>query len=306
MLRKESLIVLVDTANIIHICFSIAKQQLKKEKGDDYIFREEDIPFFYHIFLRKIYNILSAYKNVIFACEGEGSLKWRRSIFPEYKMNRAKRADDEEYKILKSLFPKIEHLLSLFRCKIISVPGAEGDDVIYTLAKKYSEIGENVLVISSDGDFSQLLNKFNTVQVYTPMFKKYMEPKPNIIMEKAIVGDPSDGIPGIERIGKKTLEKMLADRTLWVKKMTPENEKIYKMFLEIIDLSKSPKSIQDDILDKEETTDYNEFNSDIIEEFFFENDLKDCLMNWGKVSSEIQLCLSSSDTKAIVDLEDLF
>ena len=74
MLRKESLIVLVDTANIIHICFSIAKQQLKKEKGDDYIFREEDIPFFYHIFLRKIYNILSAYKNVIFACEGEGSI----------------------------------------------------------------------------------------------------------------------------------------------------------------------------------------------------------------------------------------
>lgn len=300
------MIVLVDTANIIHICFSIAKQQLKKEKGDDYIFREEDIPFFYHIFLRKIYNILSAYKDVIFACEGEGSLKWRRSIFPDYKMNRVKRDDDEEYKILKSLFPKIEQLLSLFRCKIISVPGAEGDDVIYTLTKKYSELGENVLVISSDGDFSQLLNMFDNVQVYTPMFKKYMEPKPNIIMEKAIIGDTSDGIPGIERIGKKTLEKMLADRTLWVKKMTPENEKIYQMFLEIVDLSKSPKKIQDDILDKEDTTEYNIFNSDVIEEFFFENNLKDCLMNWGKVSSDIQLCLSSSDTKAIVDLEDLF
>lgn len=300
------MIVLVDTANIIHICFSIAKQQLKKEKGDDYIFREEDIPFFYHIFLRKIYNILSAYKDVIFACEGEGSLKWRRSIFPDYKMNRVKRDDDEEYKILKSLFPKIEQLLSLFRCKIISVPGAEGDDVIYTLTKKYSELGENVLVISSDGDFSQLLNMFDNVQVYTPMFKKYMEPKPNIIMEKAIIGDTSDGIPGIERIGKKTLEKMLADRTLWVKKMTPENEKIYQMFLEIVDLSKSPKKIQDDILDKEDTTEYNIFNSDVIEEFFFENNLKDCLMNWGKVSSDIQLCLSSSNAKAIVDLEDLF
>ena len=297
---------MVDTANIIHICFSIAKQQLKKEKGDDYIFREEDIPFFYHIFLRKIYNILSAYKDVIFACEGEGSLKWRRSIFPDYKMNRVKRDDDEEYKILKSLFPKIEQLLSLFRCKIISVPGAEGDDVIYTLTKKYSELGENVLVISSDGDFSQLLNMFDNVQVYTPMFKKYMEPKPNIIMEKAIIGDTSDGIPGIERIGKKTLEKMLADRTLWVKKMTPENEKIYQMFLEIVDLSKSPKKIQDDILDKEDTTEYNIFNSDVIEEFFFENNLKDCLMNWGKVSSDIQLCLSSSNAKAIVDLEDLF
>lgn len=297
---------MVDTANIIHICFSIAKQQLKKERGDDYIFKEEDVPFFYHIFLRKIYSILSTYKNIIFACEGEGSLNWRRSVFPDYKMNRVKREDDTEYQLLKTLFPKIEKLLTLFRCKVLSIPGAEGDDVIYTLTKKYSENGENILVISSDGDFSQLLNSFDNVQVYTPMFKKYMEPKPNILMEKAIIGDTSDGIPGIERIGKKTLEKMLEDRTLWVKKMTPENERIYHMFLEIIDLSKSPKKIQDDILDKELGTEYNEFRSDAVEEFFFENNLKDCLMNWGRVSSEIELCLSSSDNKEVIDLEDLF
>lgn len=298
--------VLIDTNNLTWICWSIAKQQLKKEKGDDYILKEEDVPFFYHIFLRKIYSILSTYKNIIFACEGEGSLKWRRSVFPDYKMNRAKRDDDTEYQLLKTLFPKIEKLLTLFRCKVLSIPGAEGDDVIYTLTKKFSESGDNVLVISSDGDFSQLLNTFNNVQVYTPMFKKYMEPKPNILMEKAIIGDASDGIPGIERIGKKTLEKMIEDRALWVKKMTPENEKIYHMFLEIIDLSKSPKKIQDDILDKESKTEYNEFRSDAVEEFFFENNLKDCLMNWGRVSSEIELCLSSSDNKEVIDLEDLF
>lgn len=298
------MIVLIDTANITHICWSIAKQQLKKERGDDYVIREDDVPFFYHIFLRKIYPILSSYKNVIFACEGEGSLNWRRSVFPDYKMNRVKRNDDEEYKLLKTLFPKIEKLLTLFRCKVLSVPKAEGDDVIYVLTKKYVELGEHVLVISSDGDFSQLINAFDNVQVYTPMFKKYMEAKPNILMEKAIIGDPSDGIPGIDRIGKKTLEKMLEDRTLWVKKMTPENEVIYRKFLEIVDLSKSPKEIQAAILDKDASTEYNSFSSDKIEEFFFENDLKDCLMNWGRISSEIELCLAS-DSDSVIDLEDM-
>lgn len=298
------MIVLADNSNLIHICWSIAKQQLRKEKGNDYVMKEEDVPFFFHVFLRKIYPILSAYKNVIFAGEGEGSLNWRRSIFPDYKMNRAKRNDDSEYQLLKTLFPKIESLLSLFRCKVLSVPGAEGDDVIYTLAKKYSEAGEEVLVISSDGDFAQLINSFDRVQVYSPMLKKYMEPRPNILMEKAIVGDPSDGIPGVDRIGKKTLEKMLEDRSLWVKKMTPENEKIYSTFLKIVDLSKSPKELQALILDKEGAMDYNPFSTDKVEEFFFENDLRDCLMNWGRISSEIEVCLSSKEDE-LIDLEDM-
>lgn len=298
------MIVLVDESNIVHICWSIAKQQLRKEHGDDYVLTEKDTSFFFHVFLRKVYSIFSTYKNVIFACEGENSLGWRKSIFPDYKSNRAKRNDDSEYKLLKTLFPKIEKLLTLFRCKVISVPGAEGDDVIYTLTKKYSELGEEVLVISSDGDFTQLLNSFENVQVYTPMFKKYMSPRPNVLMEKAIIGDVGDGIPGIERIGKKTLEKMLEDRSLWVKKMTPENERIYHMFLKIIDLSQSPKELQALILDKDEETQYNDFNSPSIEEFFFENDLRDCLMNWGSVSSGIELCLSGQNEN-VIDLEDI-
>lgn len=298
------MIALIDESNVVHICWSIAKTQLKKENGDDYEIKESDVPFFYHILLRKIYPILSTYKNVIFACEGKNSLGWRREIFPDYKMNRAKRNDEAEYKLLKTLFPKIEELLTMFHCKVLSVDEAEGDDVIYSLTKKYSELNEEVLVISSDGDFTQLLNKFDNVQVYTPMFKKYMEPKPNILMEKAIIGDASDGIPGIDRIGKKTLEKMIEDRALWIKKMTPENERIYEMFLKIIDLSKCPKTIQDRILDKDENTEYNVFDIERVEAFFLDNALHDCLLNWGKVSSEIQLCLSEAD-RVVDDLSEL-
>ncbi len=297
------MVCIVDGSNIIHICWSIAKSQLKKEKGDDYEMTEKDVPFFYHIFLKKMYGIFSVYKDVVIAMEGKNSLGWRRSIFPDYKMNRAKRNDEKEYILLKTLFSKIEDLLNMFRCKVISVDNCEGDDVIYTLTKKYVELGEEVLVISSDGDFKQLLNMFEGVQVYTPMFKKYMEPNPNILMEKAIIGDPSDGIPGIERIGKKTLEKMLEDRSLWIKKMTPENERIYETLLKIIDLSKLPEELQQSILDKENNIEYNKFDVDTIEAFFLDNKLQECLMNWGRVSSDIQLCLSNAESPEI-DLDD--
>ena len=286
------------------MCWSIAKSQLKENNSDEnYVLTEKDIPFFFHVFLRKVYPIFTAYKEVIFAGEGRGSLEWRRSIYPDYKMNRAKRDDDPEYKLLKTLFPKVDALLNKFKCKVISVDGAEGDDVIYALTKYFTEQHEEVQVISSDGDFAQLLNFFEGVNVYTPLFKRSVTPKPNIIMEKAIIGDPSDGIPGIPRIGKKTLEKMLEDRTLWVKKMTPENEKIYESFVKIVDLSKAPEELHRNIIDKFNEKEYNEFNPDDIEAFFLDNNLRDCLMNWGRITSEIQLTLSNAD-KEVIDLSE--
>lgn len=296
------MVCLCDESNLVFMCWSIAKSQLKKENGDDYEITEKDVPFFYHVFLRKIYGILSVYKNVIFCCEGKNSTGWRKSLFPGYKANRVKRDDDSEYILLKTLFPKIESLLNLFHCKVISVDNCEGDDVIYALSKKYCELGEEVLIISSDGDFKQILNLYDNVKLYTPMFKRYVEANPNILMEKAIIGDSSDGISGIQGIGKKTLEKMLVDRSLWIKKMTSDNERIYETLLKIIDLSKFPKEYQDAILDKESKIEYNTFDVDSVEAFFLDNGLKDCLMNWGKVSSDIQLCLSNAEK--VVDLDE--
>lgn len=293
---------LVDGSNLVFICWSVAKTQLKKEKGDDFEMTEESVPFFYHVLLRKFFPIFSVYKDVIIAMEGRNSTAYRKNIYPGYKENRKKRDDEKEYILLKSLFPKIEALLNLFHCKVIAVDNCEGDDVIYALTKKYTELGEEVLVISSDGDFKQLLNFFEGVQVYTPMFKKYLEKNENILMEKAIIGDASDSIPGLAGIGKKTLEKMLEDRSLWIKKMTPDNERIYETLLKIIDLSKYPKEYQDSILDKESKMEYNKFDTETIEAFFLDNKLNECLMNWGRNSSEIQLCLSS--VEKVVDLDD--
>ena len=110
--------VICDGSNLIHICWSIARKQKQDETGDkEYTLKQEDIPFFFHIFFRKITPILTNYKDIIFAMEGEGSLNWRRSIYPDYKMNRAQRNNEDEYKLLKSTFPKINEIEEIPKIK---------------------------------------------------------------------------------------------------------------------------------------------------------------------------------------------
>ena len=124
---------------------------------------------------------------------------------------------------------------------------------------------------------------------------------PNIIQKKAIVGDTSDNIKGVPRIGEKIFEKMLEDQALWNKKMTPENIEIYETVLKIVDLRKYPKEYQDNIIKELESKDWNSFDKNGVELFFMEHGLKKCQEEWSSQCGQIEMMLNGNDMVAAED-----
>lgn len=276
--------VLVDMMNIVFISFYATRMQIKKEQGRNE-FLIDDIPFFLHFLLNKMNFIFSEFGVLDICWDGKDSLEWRRSIFPDYKRNRDKTKNDISYKNIISSIPKIVEVLNYYPCRQIEVEKVEADDVIFSLSKKYAE--EEILIISSDGDLSQIINYFGEkINQYHPIKKTYYEPSKYILEEKAIVGDMTDNIPGLFRVGIKTFEKMLADKATWNSVITKgNNKKIYESFLNIIDLRKTP--FEQKILDKEKTIEYNKFQPDEVELFLWDNKLKDLLHRWPKIKNSV-------------------
>lgn len=279
---------IVDYFNMLFIAFNVSRSHAIKEKGS---FTEEDVGLYYHKILDAVIGYSKEYGQLIFADEGKGSLDWRRSIYPEYKANRK---HDDTYQIFRDHLKDVNELISYFPAKKIAVDGAEADDIMYALATHFADEGEDVLVITGDRDIAQLTNYSDKIRVYSPTLKIFREKQPNLILEKAIVGDPSDNIPGIPRIGIKTFEKAMADRSVWDSKIQP-NISIVQKFIKIVDLSKAPASFKEEAILQYKAKEFNGFDSQAIELFMYNNGLKEHLSKWHNDLSDINMALYKND-----------
>lgn len=137
---------------------------------------------------------------------------FRHKIFPEYKSNRQAFPED-----LVPQLKRIKELLDAMRIKRIELPGFEADDVIGTMAKRFSAENWEVICITNDKDFFQLVDDkikiYKTGKNLTEGFElidkdkvveKFGVPPNKVVDVLAIVGDPVDNIPGIKGIGDKT------------------------------------------------------------------------------------------------------
>lgn len=151
------------------------------------------------------------YAVVIFDPPG-GSFRNRESV--DYKANREQMPGD-----LASQLPLIDQVVEAFRIPALRVTDFEADDVIATLARQVEERGDQVLIVSSDKDFSQLLNERVSMLdgmrdlTYTPeLVKKKFGVLPERFVDfQALCGDKIDNIPGVPGIGKKTASKLLEE-----------------------------------------------------------------------------------------------
>ena len=162
-------------------------------------------------------------KSLLF--DGKGGSNRRRKIFPEYKMGRKmsyrlNRAHvsltrDEEKKMMIRQLNRVVEYLECLPISIMNMENCEADDVIGYLSKHiYKE--NKTTIVSTDKDFLQLVDE--TTRVYSPTKKKmYDEAKvfdeygihpKNFLLFRMFDGDKSDGIPGVNGIGKKTLIKL--------------------------------------------------------------------------------------------------
>lgn len=278
--------VLIDHLNIVFISFSMTKRELKEKGIDD--FTEEHFGLFYHTLFNKYNLLFKTYGQLIICHEGYKSLDWRRSVYADYKRNRDAGKTDPSYLAFKKTLSVIEDVLNYYPCKQIKVEGAEGDDVIYKLARYYAEEeGEDVLILSGDGDLAQIKKYSDKISLYHPIRKKMVELKENLLEYKAIVGDKSDNIPGLYRVGDKTFEKMMLDKKLYNEKMKGDNFESFQKFLKIVDLSQVPNDIQENILKTNKELEFNKFKPGNIEKFYYDNDMKDHLRRWTKDTDEI-------------------
>lgn len=292
----------IDFSNIFFIVWSMFLKDAKEKNGSDYVIRSEDTGLFFHMLIRKIMDYITSYKDVVLCYEGEHSTTWRKKIFPPYKENRKK--DDPNYKWVGSLMEKSKEFFKNFHTKILAVPYCEGDDCIYATCKYYSEKGEQVKIISNDKDLSQNMIFFEGVSQFNPIKKCNVEKNDNLLLEKAIVGDPSDNIKAFSGIGPKTFEKMINDQTVWNKKMTPEKLEILDNIMKIIDLRKYPEEYQNAIKEELDKP-WNEFNPTEVEKFLLDNSLKSVYNDWtNKYCNDIQ-ALNFEQEDAIDEIMDI-
>ena len=195
---------------------------------------------------------------------------WRRGVFPFYKHGRKKdrQKSDLDWHLIFDMMAKFkEELKEYFPYKVIDVEGAEADDIIGTLAPR-AVAHENVLILSSDGDFIQL-QRYNTgkykIKQYSPTQKKYVTSDDPILhlKEKIIRGDKGDGIPNIyspsncfaadlrqKPISAKKVQQLIeTDISNWNESLAVEGFSRNQM---LIDLTFIPTEISERIVDKYE------------------------------------------------------
>ena len=146
---------------------------------------------------------------VIFDAPGK---TFRDEMYSEYKANRPPMPDD-----LRQQIDPIHEAVPAMGLPVLSIKGVEADDVIGTLSRLGVEAGMDVLVSTGDKDMAQLVRDgitlvntmTDTVMDRDEVKKKFDVYPEQIIDYLGLVGDSSDNIPGVPKVGPKTAAKWL-------------------------------------------------------------------------------------------------
>jgi len=223
-----------------------------------------------HMILNTIRTYVKKFKashgpDVVIACDNRNY--WRKEIFPNYKASRKKvrETSGHDWNMIFECLNKIrDELKEHSPYKVIEIDTCEADDIIATIATKYSS-NEKVLILSSDKDFAQL-QKFKNVEQYSPILKKYIkEELPKLQLKQLIIrGDKGDGIPNIMSPDDVFVtggrQKPITNKKIinWLNQDPKDfcSEEMYRNYVRnetLIDLSKVPENLKEEILHSYDT-----------------------------------------------------
>jgi len=153
----------------------------------------------------------------------DSGLSFRHERYPAYKATREK-LTEELQSDFDSGMERIREIVDAYRIPILTLPGYEADDVIGTLVAKSVDAGVNVVVVSGDKDFQQLVKPgvwllnpgrggpANVEEHWVGMenAEQRLGVAPEFVTDYlALVGDSSDNIPGVRGIGDKTATELV-------------------------------------------------------------------------------------------------
>jgi DNA polymerase I len=137
---------------------------------------------------------------------------FRDELFEEYKAHRPPMPDD-----LRAQVGPLLEAVQAMGLPLLRIEGVEADDVIGTLATRAAEAGMQVLISTGDKDMAQLVderitlvNTMSNTRLDREGVKAKFDVTPGQIVDYlALVGDSSDNIPGVPKVGPKTAAKWL-------------------------------------------------------------------------------------------------
>ncbi|MCL2829255.1 MAG: DNA polymerase I [Betaproteobacteria bacterium] len=164
--------------------------------------------------LRRLENDLKGrnvgYKAVVFDAKGK---TFRNEWYPEYKANRPPMPES-----LVAQIGPLHECIAALGWPLLMESGVEADDVIGTLATRAAAAGIEVVISTGDKDLAQLVGPrvtlVNTMSNETldkaGVQAKFGVPPERIVDYLALVGDTSDNVPGVAKVGPKTAQKWLS------------------------------------------------------------------------------------------------
>jgi DNA polymerase-1 len=309
MTQEEKTLYLVDGSSYIHRAFH-AVRNLSNSKG-----LPTNATFgFSRMLLKLLGDKNPSHLAVVFDAKGP---TFRHALYQEYKATRPPAPEELEVQ-----FPYIRAIVQGLGLAMIEKEGYEADDTIGTLARLGEEQGYEIIVVTGDKDFRQIISPSvmlwdtmkDKVTTYDSFTEEYGLKPEQMIDVMGLSGDSSDNIPGVPGVGEKTaidlvkqfgtLEKVLENTPHIKKAKLRENlvrareEAILSkklVTLEVhVPLDEGPEDLRIGPLDRKK-----------LGEIFRELEFRDL---WDRFAPQevpgerdFSLCLSEEDLRAVVD-----
>jgi DNA polymerase-1 len=199
---------ILDANSILHRAFH-ALPPLATKKGE----KTNAIYGFLLVFFKLMRELEPKY---VCACFDFPAKTFRHQKFKDYKIFRPPTPED-----LKSQIKKTKEILEAFNVPFFEKEGYEADDLVATIVEKSPGISK--IIVSGDRDLFQVVNEETKIYflqkgIKNPLLvdkekikERFSFSYPEQIVDfKALVGDPSDNIPGIKGIGEKTAISLIS------------------------------------------------------------------------------------------------
>lgn len=202
-------LLIIDGNAIVHRAFHAFPKSLTLPGGE----LINAVYGFFSILIKAIDEIKPEY---LVICFDRPAPTFRKLLFAGYQANRPKMAD-----VLSQQISLLHKLLGEIGIPIFEIDGYEADDIIGTLSVQAKKHNIETIILSGDRDLLQLVN--NMVKLLAPVtgitkfimfdekavLEKYGVKPSQVTDYKALIGDSSDGYPGVNGIGPKTAQELL-------------------------------------------------------------------------------------------------
>lgn len=211
-MAEKTLLLLDSYALAFRMFYAYSQNPLKNSAGEDVSMM--------HGYWGAVLRILAKHKPTHFAIARDvaHTKTFRHELYPDYKANRGPMPEE-----MAAQMPLLGESLEASGIPLLSEPGYEADDVMASTAVAAAAAGfDHVLIISKDKDMSQIVNDkihlfhlekgadgidFGPEQV----LEKYGLPPEKIRDYLALMGDASDNVPGVPKVGPKTAIQLLEE-----------------------------------------------------------------------------------------------